>query len=88
MPKLHSQLALSILLSIAAAGTCFGQGSGGSTASTSKPEVVASSSNPVLQLDTEPQQRRLFPTSDFVFGFVNTDVQTQGGNLSSLVRQL
>lgn len=85
MPKLRSQLALLMLLSITAAGTCFGQGSGGNTAATSKPEVVASNSNPVLNLDTEPQQRRLFPSSDFAFGFFNTDVETQGGNLSSLV---
>jgi hypothetical protein len=50
-----------------------------------QPAPVSASSVPNLAVDNEAQQRRIFPTTDFAYGFEENDFQTPAGTQSSLV---
>jgi len=50
-----------------------------------QPAPVSASSVPNLAVDSEAQQRRIFPSTDFAFGFEENDFQTPAGTQSSLV---
>ncbi len=50
-----------------------------------QPAPVSASSVPNLAVDSEAQQRRIFPTTDFAYGFEENDFQTPAGTQSSLV---
>ncbi len=50
-----------------------------------QPAPVPASSVPNLAVDSEAQQRRIFPANDFAFGFEENDFQTPAGTQSSLV---
>ena len=63
--------------SIDSGSTVFGQ-----------PAPLPASSVPNLAVDSEAQQRRIFPTSDFAYGFEENDFQTPAGTQSSLVSLL
>ena len=50
-----------------------------------QPAPVPASSVPNLAVDSEAQQRRIFPTTDFALGFEENDFQIPAGTQSSLV---
>ncbi|DBA97199.1 TPA: hypothetical protein ACH3X1_014958 [Trebouxia sp. C0004] len=50
-----------------------------------QPAPVPANSVPNLAVDSEAQQRRIFPTTDFAYGFEENDFQTSAGTQSSLV---
>ncbi len=50
-----------------------------------QPAPASASSVPNLAVDSEAQQRRIFPTTDFAYGFEENDFQTPAGTQSSLV---
>ena len=60
----------------------FGPGS----AVRAQPAPAPASSVPNLAVESEAQQRRIFPTTDFAYGFHTNDFQTPAGSQSSLVR--
>ena len=51
-----------------------------------QPAPVPASDVPELRVESEAQQRRVFPTTDFAFAFDANDFQTPGGSGSGLVR--
>lgn len=53
-----------------------------------QPPPTPASSIPYLLAQTEADQRRQFPTSDFAFAFDSPDTSTPGGNLSGLVSMI
>ena len=50
-----------------------------------QPAPAPAGSIPDLSVESEAEQRRLFPSTDFAFGFDNLDFSTPAGNLSNLV---
>jgi len=63
-------------------------GAGSGSTVFGQPAPVPASSVPNLAVDSEAQQRRVFPTSDFAYGFEENDFQTPAGTQSSLVSLL
>ena len=51
-----------------------------------QPAPVPASDVPELDVESEAQERRVFPTTDFAYAFDATDFSTPGGNGSGLVR--
>ena len=51
-----------------------------------QPAPIPANSVPNLAVESEAQQRRDFPTTDFAFGFETNDVETPAGTQSMLVR--
>lgn len=49
-----------------------------------QPAPVPAKSVPNLEVDSEAEQRRIFPITDFAYGFEKADFSTPGGNLSNM----